>query len=69
MKQTIAIILALVCCLSGMSTERTDSISRPKRAASIVSGAAIGLAVNAALTEGGKHAIHEMRPDRSSNNT
>ena len=68
MKRTIfllGVLAASIICRA----EDHDSIAPAPKAGEIVTGTAIGLAVNGAVTEVAKHFIHEMRPDRSANNS
>lgn len=52
----------------GQSHSPADSVAESRKWPTVAQ-AAIGLGINAALTEGLKHTVHEMRPDRSGNNS
>lgn len=52
----------------GQSHSPADSVAESRKWPTVAQ-AAIGLGINAALTEGLKHTVHEMRPDRNGNNS
>ncbi len=63
---------ALLCtyATAAMAQATTPDTIAPKRSApEIIVSAAGAVAVNAAITEALKHSIHEMRPDRTANNS
>lgn len=62
------VLLVLAFSLSSVSATETDSL-RSRPLGQRLSGAALSLAMNAGVTEGLKASIHEMRPDRSGNNS
>jgi len=68
---TIYIVAVIIGVLPfGSFGAEPDSIAEPKRKGTeIVSSAATSIAVNAALTELLKGTVHEVRPDRSGNNS
>lgn len=71
-KQVIRYIIAAVIVLlpCGAYAYEPDSVSQKERkTAEIVAAAASSMAVNAAFTELLKGTVHEMRPDRSGNNS
>ncbi|MCM1067027.1 MAG: phosphatase PAP2 family protein [Muribaculaceae bacterium] len=69
MKRTIFSLLAIVLLWSATAASPTDSIKARPRAGEIATGAAIGLATNALITELLKHGVSETRPDGSSDNS
>lgn len=60
---------ALLCLVAVTANAATDSLRTSRRAPEIVVSAAGAVAVNTALTEALKHSVHELRPDRSANNS
>ena len=65
-------VLILSLCAAGAQAQafKADSVQAPARkGAEIIVPAAGSLVINAALTEVLKHSVHELRPDRSENNS
>lgn len=69
-KKTIIIAAVLVLLPGGTYASEPDRVPQKERkAAEIVAAAASSMVVNAAFTEFLKGTVHEMRPDRSGNNS
>lgn len=67
MKKLITALLLLSVTIISFAKENNDSIYRRLPHTVVAAGGAV--VINAAVTEGFKHGVHELRPDRTENNS
>ena len=67
MKKLITALLLLSITIVSFAKENNDSIYRRLPHTVVAAGGAV--VINAAVTEGFKHGVHELRPDRTENNS